>query len=124
MEVERAGTETRLRLHQGPLENSCRPSVDPAFRSAVECFGSRVLGVVMTGMGHDGLQGARYIHDAGGQVLAQDQASSVVWGMPRFIVEEGLQDEVLPLDKLADAIKQRVSVGRSTAQPVAARVKV
>jgi len=112
LEMERPDHQVIVRLNQGPLENSCRPAVDPTFRSAVECFGSRVLGVVMTGMGHDGLQGARCIYDGGGQILAQDEKSSVVWGMPRFVVEEGLVDEVLPLERLAAGIRQRVAAGR------------
>jgi two-component system chemotaxis response regulator CheB len=112
LEMERRDGGVALHLHQGPLENSCRPSVDPTFRSAVEAYGSRVLGVVMTGMGQDGLQGARCLFDAGGQILAQDEKSSVVWGMPRFIVEENLADEVLPLSRLAEGIRRRVAAGR------------
>jgi len=124
LEMERAeGGGVKVRLHQGPLENSCRPAVDPTFRSAVECFGSRVLGVVMTGMGHDGLQGARCIHDSGGQILAQDEKTSVVWGMPRFVVEEGLPDEVLPLEKLASEIQHRVAIGRSSPTGPRAEIK-
>ncbi|HEY0256518.1 MAG TPA: chemotaxis response regulator protein-glutamate methylesterase [Candidatus Methylacidiphilales bacterium] len=118
MEIERAEPGVTIRLHQGPLENSCRPAVDPTFRSAVECFGSRVLGIVMTGMGQDGLQGSRCIRDAGGQILAQDRKSSVIWGMPRFVVEEGLPDEVLPLDQLAAGIRRRVAVGRSAPREI------
>jgi two-component system, chemotaxis family, protein-glutamate methylesterase/glutaminase len=117
MEVERQDGGVALHLHQGPLENSCRPAVDPTFRSAVEAYGSRVLGVIMTGMGHDGLQGARCIFDAGGQILAQDEKSSVVWGMPRFIVEEGLADEVLPLHLLAEGIRRRTATGRPIGTP-------
>jgi two-component system chemotaxis response regulator CheB len=123
LEMERTGAGVFIRLHQGPLENSCRPAVDPTFRSAVECFGSRVLGVVMTGMGHDGLQGARCIYDGGGQVLAQDQKTSVVWGMPRFVVEEGLTDEVLPLDQIAPAIRRRVAMGRPLAPELHAEAR-
>jgi two-component system chemotaxis response regulator CheB len=118
LELSRQESGVALHLHQGPLENSCRPSVDPTLRSAVDAYGSRVLGVIMTGMGHDGLQGARCVFDARGQILAQDEKSSVVWGMPRFIVEEGLADEVLPLNRLADGICRRVATGRpEMAQP-------
>ncbi len=123
MEIERTDKGAFIRLHQGPLENSCRPAVDPLFRSAVECFGSRVLGVVMTGMGQDGLQGSRCIHDAGGQLLAQDQQTSVIWGMPRFVTEEGLPDAVLPLERLAEAIQQRVAVGRAAKKPLSVEAK-
>jgi two-component system chemotaxis response regulator CheB len=112
LEMHRVDRGVVTRLHQGPLENSCRPAVDPTFRSAVECYGSRVLGVIMTGMGHDGLQGSRCIYDGGGQILAQDEKTSVVWGMPRFVVEEGLPDEVLPLEKMASGIIRRVMAGR------------
>ncbi len=115
MVVGKAETGLQLNIHQGPPENSCRPSVDPLFRSAVECFGSHVLGVIMTGMGQDGLQGARCIHDAGGQVIVQDEASSVVWSMPKGVVEEGIADAVVPLDQLAQDICARVDVGRRTA---------
>jgi two-component system, chemotaxis family, protein-glutamate methylesterase/glutaminase len=115
LEMDRTDHGVVVRLHKGPLENSCRPAVDPTFRSAVECFGSRVLGVIMTGMGQDGLQGSRCIYDGGGQILAQDEKTSVVWGMPRFVVEEGLPDEVLPLDQLAAAILKRGMVGRAGA---------
>jgi two-component system chemotaxis response regulator CheB len=112
MIVEKTEEGPRLHVHQGPPENSCRPSVDPLFRSAVECYGAHVLGVIMTGMGQDGLQGSRCIHDAGGQIVAQDEASSVVWSMPRCVVEEGIADAVLPLDQLAHDICARVEVGR------------
>jgi two-component system chemotaxis response regulator CheB len=123
LEMERTKHDVIIRLNQGPLENSCRPAVDPTFRSAVECFGSRVLGVIMTGMGHDGLQGSRCIYDGGGQILAQDEKTSVVWGMPRFVVEEGLPDEVLPLDRIASAIRQRVAVGRETSKEIHAEAR-
>jgi two-component system chemotaxis response regulator CheB len=116
LEMLRVDRGVVTRLHQGPLENSCRPAVDPTFRSAVECYGSRVLGVIMTGMGHDGLQGSRCIYDGGGQILAQDEKTSVVWGMPRFVVEEGLPDEVLPLENMASGIIRRVMAGREAVE--------
>jgi two-component system chemotaxis response regulator CheB len=103
----------RLRLHQGPLENSCRPSVDVLFRAVAEAYGPGVLGVVLTGMGQDGLRGCERIRDAGGQVLVQDEATSVVWGMPGFVARAGLADQVLPLDQLAPAILERVRRRRS-----------
>ncbi len=112
MVAERGGalTPPRIRLHQGPLENSCRPAVDPLFRSAVECWGGALLGVVLTGMGQDGLRGAEAIHDAGGQVLAQDEATSVVWGMPGFVANSGFADRVLPLGEVAGEIVRRAAV--------------
>ena len=89
--------------------NSCRPSVDVLFRSAAEACRAAVLGVVLTGMGRDGLDGARDIRAAGGSVLVQDEASSVVWGMPRAVAEAGLADEIVPLDRMAGAIDRRMA---------------
>lgn len=112
MEVARAGTQLTVKLHQGPPENSCRPAVDPLFRSIATTFGSRALAVVMTGMGQDGLRGCESVRQAGGQILAQDEASSVVWGMPGFVARAGLADRVLPLDALAAEITSIARVGR------------
>jgi two-component system chemotaxis response regulator CheB len=83
------------------------------FRSVADIYGSRVLGVVLTGMGRDGLMGSERIREAGGQVLAQDEASSVVWGMPGLVVRAGLADKVLPLDQMAAEIIQRARRGRT-----------
>jgi two-component system chemotaxis response regulator CheB len=95
-------------LSQAPPENSCRPAVDVMLRSVVECFGGRVLSVVLTGMGQDGLRGSELVHDAGGMVLAQDEASSVVWGMPGFVARAGIAQAVLPIGDVAAAIVSRV----------------
>ena len=92
------------RLHQGPPENSCRPSVDVLFRSVAELAGAGSLAVVLTGMGQDGLRGCEAIHQAGGRVLAQDEATSVVWGMPGAVAGAGLADQILPLDRFADEL--------------------
>jgi len=102
----------RIRLNQGPPENSCRPAVDVLFRSVAEVYGPTALAVVLTGMGQDGLRGCECIREAGGQVLAQDEASSVVWGMPGFVARAGLADKVLPLDQVAADILNRVRKGR------------
>ncbi|SOC52165.1 two-component system, chemotaxis family, response regulator CheB [Blastococcus aggregatus] len=102
------GTHT-TGLHQGPPENFCRPAVDPLFRSAVAAYDGAVLGVVLTGMGSDGRNGAGEIRAAGGTVLAQDQATSVVWGMPGAVAQAGLADEILPLDRVAEAIQRHLS---------------
>ena len=102
----------RLRTHQGPAENSCRPSVDVLFRSAAEVYGPGVLAVVLTGMGQDGMRGCDQVRAAGGQVLAQDAASSVVWGMPGAVARAGLADAVLPLDELGPEIVRRAYRGR------------
>jgi len=113
--LELAGGPSRAHLvvHSGPPENFCRPSVDVLFRSAARGYRDAVLGVVLTGMGSDGRDGARHIVQAGGQVLVQDQASSVVWGMPGSVATAGLAAACLPLTQLAPAIVQRV--GRRTA---------
>lgn len=105
--AERHGAEVRVATHQGPPENSCRPAADVLFRSVAMLFGPAALGVVMTGMGQDGLCGSREIRRAGGQILAQDEPSSVVWGMPGHVVRAGLADLVLPLDRLADELVRR-----------------
>jgi two-component system chemotaxis response regulator CheB len=96
-------------LNQGPPENFCRPAVDPLFRSVVTAYDGAVLAVVLTGMGSDGRNGAAEIRAAGGTVLVQDQATSVVWGMPGAIAQAGLADEVLPLDRVAEAILRHLA---------------
>ena len=90
------------------LENSCRPSVDPMLRSAIAACQGRVLTVILTGMGRDGAAGARSVVDAGGAVLAQDEASSVVWGMPGAVARDGLCQAILPLDRIAGRIAELV----------------
>lgn len=104
---------------QGPPENFCRPAVDPLFRSAVTAFDGAVLAVVLTGMGSDGRHGAGEIRAAGGTVLVQDQSTSVVWGMPGAISQAGYADEVLPLDRIPEAINRHLS-GVAGARPAAA----
>jgi two-component system, chemotaxis family, protein-glutamate methylesterase/glutaminase len=101
-----------LRTHQGPQENSCRPAVDVLFRSVADVYKPHALAVEMTGMGQDGLRGCELIREFGGQILAQDQASSVVWGMPGFVANAGLADKILPLDQLSIEIIRRVRNGR------------
>lgn len=104
--------QVEVRLDQGVPENYCRPAVDVLFRSVVEVYGAHVLGVVLTGMGQDGTRGAAAIVGAGGSVIVQDAASSVVWGMPGSVVEAGLAAEVLPLEAVAGRILERVAAGR------------
>lgn len=96
-------------LTQGPPENFCRPAVDPLFRSAAAAYDGAVLGVVLTGMGSDGRNGAGEIRAGGGTVLVQDQASSVVWGMPGAVSQAGLADEVLPLERIPGAITRHLT---------------
>jgi two-component system, chemotaxis family, protein-glutamate methylesterase/glutaminase len=101
MAVQRSKAGVQLITHREPPENSCRPSVDVLFRSVAEVYGPGALGVVMTGMGQDGLRGSQRIREAGGCVLAQDEATSVVWGMPGFVAQAGLAEKVLPLERIA-----------------------
>lgn len=108
MIVERHRTGGQIATNQEPPENSCRPSVDVLFRSVASVYGARTLAVVLTGMGGDGLHGCKCIREAGGQILVQDKASSVVWGMPGFVANAGLADRVLPLDQMADEIINRI----------------
>ena len=106
--VERDGKVVRIGINQEPPENSCRPSVDVLFRSVAEVYGAKVLAVVLTGMGQDGLRGCEYIREVGGQILVQDRASSVVWGMPSFVANAGLADRVVSLGQMAGEIISRV----------------
>ncbi len=106
MEVRGSGRSKHIHLHQGPPENGCRPSVDPLFRSLAETYGGAVVGVVMTGMGHDGREGARKIKEKGGLVIAQDEKTSTVFGMPRAVIEAGLADLVLPLAEIPAKLQE------------------
>lgn len=108
-----AGFSSRVRLHQQVPLNHCKPSVDYLFFSAARMYGAGTLALVMTGMGADGLNGARAVHQSGGVVLAQDEASSAVWGMPGRVSEAGIASATLPLWGIASALKQRVTEGRS-----------
>lgn len=104
MLVETKGTDKVLRLTQDAPENFCRPAVDPMFRSIAKAYGRRVLAVVLTGMGSDGARGGKVIADAGGTVIAQDEATSVVWGMPGATAQAGVCSAVLPLPDVAPYI--------------------
>ncbi len=110
--VERTDAGLRARITQGPAENFCRPSVDPMLRSAVVACSGRVLVVMLTGMGHDGLAGTRAVVEAGGAAIAQDEATSVVWGMPGAIAQNGLCHKILPLPALAAATLDLLRAGR------------
>lgn len=104
MLLEREGTQVVTRLTQSPQENYCRPSVDPMMRSLVKVYGGRILAVILTGMGKDGLSGCEGVVAAGGTVVAQDEESSVVWGMPGAVATHGVCSAVLPLDRIATHI--------------------
>ncbi|HVJ05935.1 MAG TPA: chemotaxis response regulator protein-glutamate methylesterase [Candidatus Saccharimonadales bacterium] len=112
MNLRRDGSVVRLGILQSQPENSCRPSVDVLFRSVSEVFRQNVLAVVMTGMGQDGLRGCEHIKEARGQIIVQDEATSVVWGMPGFVARAGLADCILPLKDIAYEIVRRVNQGR------------
>jgi two-component system chemotaxis response regulator CheB len=112
---------SRIRLHQEEPLNHCRPSVDYLFFSAARIYGAGTLALVMTGMGSDGLNGAHAVHETGGVVLAQDEATSAVWGMPGRISEAGIASATLPLWGIAGALKQRVSEGRPARAEAVAR---
>jgi two-component system chemotaxis response regulator CheB len=113
MTVVREGMQVRLLLNQDPPENSCRPAVDVTLRSVAQVYGPNSLNVVLTGMGQDGLRGCRAIREVGGQILAQDEASSVVWGMPGSVARAGLADRVLPLSMIAEEIARRAQKYRT-----------
>ena len=114
--ASRIGLPATLHLSQGPLENHCRPAVDVLFRSVAAVYGSGVLAVVLTGMGSDGMIGSRIIRDHGGSVLAQDQATSAVWGMPGAVANAGLAYKVLPLSAIAPEILRLASRTHSEAR--------
>lgn len=100
-----------LRMTLDPPENSCRPAADVMIRSAADVYGAGVLAVILTGMGKDGFDGCQRVRAAGGQVLAQDEATSVVWGMPGFVARGGLADAVLPLSEIAREVAHRARRG-------------
>ncbi len=104
MQVTKEGGQTTIRITDDPPVNSCRPSVDTLFHSVTRTYGSGIIGVIMTGMGNDGSQGCRQMKQQGAVIIAQDEASCVVFGMPREPVEEGIADVVAPLDEIATEI--------------------
>lgn len=108
MKVADNGSGVRVYLDQSPPQNSCRPAVDALFSSIGETYGGAVIAAVLTGMGQDGLRGAEILKTQGASVLAQDEASSVVWGMPGAVANAGLADCVLPLDQVVPEILRRV----------------
>jgi two-component system chemotaxis response regulator CheB len=114
MTVEKENGLIVLKTHQGAKENFCRPSVDVLFRSVAPIYRERALAVVLTGMGHDGLKGCELLRKAGARIYVQDEASSVVWGMPGFVARAGLADKILPLDQIA------AEIARATTLQVAA----
>ena len=106
LEIMRSDGGVVLGISQTPHENSCRPSADVMFRTLASTYGPRLLGIVMTGMGTDGKRGCEAIKSHGGVVIAQDEASSLVWGMPRSVITAGLHDAVVPLAHIAPIINK------------------
>jgi len=106
MLIDRKGAMPILKIDNGPMENFCRPAVDPMLRSAIKIFGNKIMAVILTGMGTDGMLGCREVIKAGGRVIAQDDASSVVWGMPGAVALDGLCTAVLPLDEIGPWLRK------------------
>ena len=108
LKVVRRGTKVIVQIDDGPPENACRPAADVLFRSAAAVWGGATLAVVLTGMGKDGLKGSEAIHAAGGTILAQDEITSVVWGMPGHVARAGLAEAVLPIRQLGVEVGMRL----------------
>jgi len=104
MMLKRNGAQYVVEVVDGPLVNRHKPSVDVLFRSVAKFAGSNALGIIMTGMGDDGARGMKEMHDAGAQTIAQDEASCVVFGMPKEAIKLGGVDQVIPLNKIPDAM--------------------
>jgi two-component system, chemotaxis family, protein-glutamate methylesterase/glutaminase len=117
MTVRRDGATIKLAMNQDAQENSCRPAVDPMFRSVSATFGAGVLAVVLTGMGSDGFHGAEAVRAKGGRIVVQDEATSVVWGMPGFVAKANLADEVLPLNAVPGALERLTMTSRRSSAP-------
>ena len=109
MGLSKDASGVAIRLDDSAPVNFCRPAVDVLFRDAAAVFGASALAVVLTGMGSDGTHGARALVEAGGVVLAQDEATSTVWGMPGSVAKAGLAHEILPLEGIAPALKALLS---------------
>lgn len=106
MLVDRKGAMPVIRIDNGPLENFCKPAVDPMLRSAIKVFGNKVMTVILTGMGSDGMLGSREVVKAGGRVISQDEATSIVWGMPGAVALDGSCSAVLPLDEIGPWLRK------------------
>ncbi len=104
MQVEQGVGKVRIRLNEDPPVNACRPSVDVLFQSVAKAYGSSSLAVILTGMGDDGLRACRQLSERGSRIIAQDERTSVIWGMPGQVARAGLADAVLPLDQIGDEI--------------------
>lgn len=104
MTFKKRGSDTVIVLNQDAPVNYCRPAVDVMLDSLISLYGDKILSVILTGMGHDGREGCKTLFERGGAVLAQDEQSSVVWGMPGAVAQAGVCKKILPIDRLADAV--------------------
>jgi two-component system chemotaxis response regulator CheB len=111
MVIDGSATSRVMRLNKNPPENFCRPAVDPMLRSIAKAYGNKTLFVMLTGMGQDGLKGATELVNAGGTVIAQDEQSSVVWGMPGAVATAGLCSAVMPLAEIGPFVKKAIGRG-------------
>jgi two-component system chemotaxis response regulator CheB len=109
------------KLNGGPPENFCRPAVDVLFRSVAKVYGGKVLATILTGMGQDGKRGAEVLRAAGAEIVAQDESTSVVWGMPGAVTQAGLADVVLPLPDIAGHLVSRITGSRRARSQEVAR---
>jgi two-component system chemotaxis response regulator CheB len=117
MKVHRRGTEVLVQLTQEAPECSCRPAVDVLFRSAADLYGGNLLALVLTGMGQDGMRGCELVRARDGHIIVQDEATSVVWGMPGAVSRAGLANEILPLEAIVGSIEQRLRRERRATVP-------
>jgi len=122
MNVARRANDVVLTMNQRPTEQGCRPAVDVLFRSVAGAFGAHALAVVLTGMGTDGRKGAQAIREAGGEVIVQDESTSVIWGMPGSVVAAGQADRICPLALIAPEVVRRVTASRQLANSALAGV--
>ncbi|MBI1301128.1 MAG: chemotaxis-specific protein-glutamate methyltransferase CheB [Alphaproteobacteria bacterium] len=109
MMFSKEGLHLKIKLNDGPPENFCKPSVDPMIRSLMSIYNKKILCVILTGMGSDGLPSSKELAEIGGRIIAQDKATSVVWGMPGAVATAGICHEILPLDQIGSTIKRIVS---------------
>ncbi len=113
MRVAGSARQAWISLDQTPPECGCRPAVDPLFQSAASIYGKNLLAIVLTGVGHDGTKGAQHVRRTGGTVWAQDEATSVAWGMPSSVIDAGLVQRVLPLSQMSRGIVEASSGGKT-----------
>lgn len=115
--IRKQGIQTALQVHRGPRENKCRPSIDALFRSAAEHFGAGALGVILSGRGSDGVEGARLISQKGGEVIVQSRRSSTLWELPSLVLEAKITTQAFDADRLADAIVHKVYASHAMSLP-------